>query len=392
MTVCFDSLPVELKFKIFADCTKDEWRNFALVNKHYCQLIRPAIWETVTKSWHTLESPCDVEKYKDHLLLTTNLLFEDSRPMSQRNLEPLRQGYKNFQFYEILHHCNSSKVDYLSFSEFIVAGGLQLATKKLPKISKLVMDGIQGESWKFVFHFYCLKELLIYECNIDDDDFAVIRNITGLMELVVRRCSSLKGSFFAHVSPIALGLDNFEFEDFDHNVPERYYENLLKDLGNVRKLSLEYTRIEDSLFCQMMTMQMMTNIACCENITDLGLLRISKVKSLQNLDIGFLTWITDEGIVHLKNLDSLRVLDMYYCEELTDNTLEFISRNLKKLEHVAISCERFTANGLNHLLALKELKDIEYDKEMISDKDIESFRAKLKDQQKIRRDHVHPTL
>lgn len=431
MTFYFDGLPAELQSKIFACCSKEDWKNIALVNKHCCQLIRPSIWARVTKCWHTLETPSDIEKYKDYLSYTTSIQFKDSRLVSQRNLEPLRQGYKNFLFYEILHHCRSANVRQLEFSDFIVASGLQLASKKLPMVGKIVLDCIQEEGWKAAFNFYCLKELYIFECNIEDEDFSGIRNIKGLKELSVRRCSRLKGSFFAHVSQIALGLDTFTFEDIDDNVPGKYFTNLLKNLDSVRKLSLVSTLVEDSFFIQLirtppqithLSLQFSNkigyegfraississlevldlyecdniyddgfehlyrlpslrwlNIGCVENITDLGLLYISKVKMLQYLDIGFSRSVTDQGIVHLKNLDSLRFLDMRHCEELTDNTLEFISKNLKKLEYIHISCEMFTVIGLNHLLALKELRDIEYDGGIISEADIESFIAKLK--------------
>jgi len=377
----------------------------------------------------------DVEKYKDYLKYTKKINFTDLGRCSQGY--PLIQGYKNFMFYEILHHCNpnTNTMRTLVFDDFLVAGGLRLASERLPMVTSLDLCVIEKADWTHMFNFRCLKELFIFHCDIRDGHFADIGNIKTLDVLRIRRCSKLRGPFMNHISTIAPRLSTFEFEDWS-KISRACYTNVLMNLQNVKLLVLyDATNLGDSSFIPLKgkfskineldirgskirdkglfsicTFSTLTNLQLLgmddvtdqgleflhqlsllehlsfsgsKKVTDIGLLHISKIQNLKSLDIGELDLITDEGIGHLTNLGGLRSLDIGYNDNLTDRSLELISKKLLRLVYVSVTCELFTVNGLLHLLLSKNLRDtfelrtIEYHQHNgnISEVDFINFRS-----------------
>merc|ERR1711962_1827271 len=100
------------------------------------------------------------------------------------------------------------------------------------------------------------------------------------------------------------------------------------------------------------------------------------MKKLKSLDIPSRK-ITDRGLMKIMSLPSLTSLDLCGCHTLTNTSLELISKRMLLLEYIDVTCEKFTIDGVNHLLRLPRLKTVDYDSLIISREDFDTFYSKL---------------
>ncbi|MEC7839151.1 MAG: hypothetical protein VX777_03830, partial [Chlamydiota bacterium] len=91
-------------------------------------------------------------------------------------------------------------------------------------------------------------------------------------------------------------------------------------------------------------------------ITDAGLVHISKLTSLNSLDLSDCQQITDAGLEHLSKLTSLKSLDLLFCTVITGAGLEHLSK-LLSLKSLGLSLNgSITEAGLAHLSKLTSLE------------------------------------
>jgi len=434
----FNDLPVELRLKIFSFISKKKHLlNIALANKQCLNEVQPIIWESLRVSWHILEILKDVQKYKNFLRHTKRLLFADLRSRSQRK-DILHQGYKSYPFYDILRYCEAEQVRNLTFRSFLVHGGLQLASEKLPLVTSLELKRIESEefdrSWNYICSFRFLKELVIARCNVVDDHFKGIGNLKMLRVLKISNCRLLLGVCLEYINKVASTLTVFEFQRFPvgglRGIDTQAYSYLLTNLKDIKVLSFKDTllggdflelyanglkhitsldlcstdinnyamqfiltftsltnldlsncRITDEGVEHINRLELLEHLAVsqCEGITDLGLFYISKMKILKFLEIAECSSVTDYGITHLTNLKSLESLNLHGCHNLTDRSLQLIAETLELLEYVDASCEQFTIDGLDQLMSLQHLKWVDCDSEHITPEDLIEFCSRLQD-------------
>merc|ERR1712136_483033 len=70
---------------------------------------------------------------------------------------------------------------------------------------------------------------------------------------------------------------------------------------------------------------------------------------------------------------SLTMLDLERDHALTNKSLELISTKLLRLNYIDVTCEKFTVEGLYHLLALPNLNDVDYNSSEITDEHLDEF-------------------
>lgn len=73
------------------------------------------------------------------------------------------------------------------------------------------------------------------------------------------------------------------------------------------------------------------DVAYCSDITDSGLIHVSKLKYLTHLKLNGCHNITDDGVKLLAKLDGLEVLNLCDCRNVTDDSVIKIAEDLPKL-------------------------------------------------------------
>jgi len=426
MAFHFLQLPPELRSKVFSFCEKKDLISMSLVNKQCCTEVRPYTWACLRISWQRLKVPNDCKQHKHCFQFSRGIHFGNSQDFSfHRDKQILRQGFASFSFCNILDGLNPERMEYLSFSHFLVADGLQLASLQLSWITTLRLSDIEalGNSWEYICNFHLLEELQIFDCDINSNHLRNLSDLGYLEVLKITQCRKLDGSCLAYIGQVSSRLKVFKFRFMFDNIQGDSYATHLRDLTEVKKLSLACTQVKNefllqlsgklknivylnlgicckitdvglqsvSTFCSLNRLDLddcyqitdvgfrhiskiislrQLYIRSCEGLTNMGLDHISKLKNLELLDISS-TLITDEGIVHVARLASMKRLFMDNCVNITDASLELISGNMLELEGINCLSRNITAEGLIHLLELPHLTHVYHDSQ---DSD---FRTKL---------------
>ncbi len=95
------------------------------------------------------------------------------------------------------------------------------------------------------------------------------------------------------------------------------------------------------------------DLTACK-LSDQGLSKISKIRSLEFLLLNKLNTISDNGINHLKDLPDLKFLSLRF-DRLTDTTASTVSE-MQTLEGLDITGNEITDEGLKQIMKLKKLK------------------------------------
>ena len=88
-------------------------------------------------------------------------------------------------FVSVMHRCDTLKLRTLSFSNYIVNGGLKLSSEKFPNIERLTFyhTTAHDTSWSCISSFGQLSHLILFACNIQDfhlRDFESLQHLQGL--------------------------------------------------------------------------------------------------------------------------------------------------------------------------------------------------------------------
>merc|ERR1711962_692087 len=244
------NLPPELRSKVFDLCKQKDLTNMALVSKKCLDEVRPYIWSHLLISWYRLRVPNDFDRCKEYFKYTraiqighyTDPSYETDSPF------PLRQGYVNFSFCNIINSLNPENMEALILSDFLVADGLQLASLKLPFVTYLDLHQIKavGNSWEYICTFHYLRQLEIHSCNVASHHFRNIKDLFLLRTLKISDCPELDGSFLAYVNKMSDRLTVFEFVCCDLEGSD--YATNLNNLKHIETLALKSTWVHDDFF------------------------------------------------------------------------------------------------------------------------------------------------
>lgn len=128
------------------------------------------------------------------------------------------------------------------------------------------------------------------------------------------------------------------------------------------------------------------NVGECTKITDDGLVHLSNLRFLQHLNVNECTKITDAGILTISKFPSLQQLNLGVCDKITDDGLAHLSK-LASLQCLDVSyCHKITDDGLKHLLHMPSLDPSKMDvnRTAITGQGFEAFKKQLLENQKKR--------
>lgn len=271
------------------------------------------------------------------------------------------------------------------------------ALQQLPNLEEVTFEGmgkITSASLRHLSKIPSLKKLAFFCNTVSDKDFIYLRDMPQLKTLMLERTNITDSGlqFFSNLNQLEV-LDLYTTNVTDAGIPH------LVQLKSLRKLNLRkhpYSKKEPitekaaPYLAQIPTLEYLdleplavTDYALSElsklpnlkilyayygksgkSITNIGLQHLSKIKSLEFLMINTKD-VTDEGIVSLTKLTNLQELKLTFCPKFTDKGLLKIAnmKNLKKLSMTFATYDNpkqtyATISGLACLNALTNLKSL----------------------------------
>ena len=91
------------------------------------------------------------------------------------------------------------------------------------------------------------------------------------------------------------------------------------------------------------------DLSANEQITNEGLIHVSKLSGLRDLDLSDDDQITNEGLIHVSKLNGLRKLNLSWCQ-ITNDILPDLFEGCPHLSYLNLNrCRKITNEGLEHL-------------------------------------------
>lgn len=173
--------------------------------------------------------------------------------------------------------------------------------------------------------------LTFENCDITDNDIALLPDATFLKEIYFINCPNLTGDFvqslvrYPRLTTIVLR-DNPQLTDVDFSV--------LADHPRLRFLS----------------------VARCENITEQSLVTISRLKRLEWLEISFSSNVTDTVLSKLSILRHLKYLSLGRCSSVSARGIKTLHE--LPLTSISLSSSLWNDQGIESVTVFKNLKTL----------------------------------
>ena len=102
------------------------------------------------------------------------------------------------------------------------------------------------------------------------------------------------------------------------------------------------------------------NLSFCNKVSDNGLCHLAELSSLLCLNVCYCYFITNDGLLHFltKLASPLQHFNVCGCYLITDDGFRHFSNNLSSLQHLDVSGSEVTDVGLHHLSQLPSLQHL----------------------------------
>ncbi|WP_419194974.1 leucine-rich repeat domain-containing protein [Novipirellula herctigrandis] len=96
------------------------------------------------------------------------------------------------------------------------------------------------------------------------------------------------------------------------------------------------------------------------NISDAGLIHVSKLRNLESLNLGFCNRLTNRSMDSIVKLRRLKYLNLGFCRRISDDAFQQLAA-LTELETLNLSLTSASDNSLKHIAMLKKLDALDLD-------------------------------
>jgi len=252
---------------------------------------------------------------------------------------------------------------------------------RIPRLKSLTIENayVNRMIWLKICQMETLETLDLSDLYWDPrkPNYAGMRNfkLTNVRYLRISGKHSINDDFLAIIGSNCVNLEHLDVSD-NHALNDE--DQIMTDVGvacisqilSLKHLYLSNTvdyfikpDLTDASLLSLSKLPMLESLdlrGVCKRVTNHGLLHLSQLTTLKDLNIGGMLDVTDEGFQHIGNLTSLLRLNMHNLRKLTNLSLVAISK-LKLLYQIDIlGCIGFTDAGLHHLAGLQHLKFVEY--------------------------------
>jgi Leucine-rich repeat (LRR) protein len=318
------------------------------------------------KDFHSLEYlylPTRIDNstmiFVSQLKSLKGLYISGTGQVTNEGLAPL-QDLPNLEEITIdgLNKINTRSLCYLSkipsLKKLSIIGGKVtdeglIYLRDFPQLKRLMLGNteITDSGLQFFSNLQQLEDLDLYNTNVTDAGISHLIKLKSLRQLtLVKSPYSKKERITEKAAPYLAQIKTLEYLEVENITLTDYAVSELSKLPNLKSLYATTGRTG-------------------KPITDQGLQHLSKIKSLELLDIST-DAVTDKGLAALAQLPNLKRLFMYSCPKITDKGLSKIA-NMKNLENLSLnifspgSSEQtyVTISGLSCLNKITNLKSLD---------------------------------
>ena len=200
-----------------------------------------------------------------------------------------------------MHRCDTLKLRTISFSNYIVNGGLKLSSEKFPNIERLTFyhTTAHDTSWSCISSFGQLSHLILFACNIQDFHLRDFESLQHLQGLTITQCINITENSLEYASKVP-GLTYLSLGSLplfvDHKKSIQFFPKL-------EELLLDNISLHDDIF-----------YGAAENLPELLLLDVSRSR------------LTECVLQDISMISSLESFFMVECTMVDDWALFLLSQ------------------------------------------------------------------
>lgn len=368
-------LPFEQRLPIYKFCHVTDLINLACVSKSFYHVVVEQLWKVIEIPWKTIGHETFLTKNLENLRYTQELRFR--QVTSCMSWDILGKNLKC-----LLEHCCHDKVSCIKIDGNLSNVGIQMISQLLFNIRTLSFvrcKNITSDGWMSLVNMKELNTLEIDECHIDRTGFSYIVKIPNLQRLRIKMQGGSTGKNILDSLQQTSTLLSLSVIDAGAMQP-CYIENNT----NLNELDIRYGHVNDKQMKVTSKLKHLRRVTItdCLNITEVGMLYLSelthleslrlvynnfsdtslshltKLISIEKLDLSVSSTLTDVGLSHITTMTSLTQLFLHNCPNITNNGLTYISNliNLKALD--VSSCNAVTYSGAHHITKLAKLEHL----------------------------------
>ena len=174
--------------------------------------------------------------------------------------------------------------------------------------------------------------------------------------------------------------DDVQMIGFDFDVNDIHFAQLVGIKG-IKALYCYSPNVSDAGLMYISKLTSLVELDISEgHFTDEGLRLLTNLKSLQSLDLDG-TEITDAGLEYLKQLPSIKKISLSQCERISDTGIAQLAQ-IKSLEKLYLYHARITGSGFSHFDPNASLREVTLNFSTITDEGVEHL-ARIKNLEKL---------
>ena len=350
-------LPPELTHQIYKYFYVCDLRNLACCSKSHYESVKYVLYNIVCIPWKIVETESFHEEQLENLKFTSSLRFTDYGSLEQIMWDKLSKNYE-----QILAYTDPNILINVEINNNLIINDKNMEKFTLPisleEISLVKCYDLRLTEWYLIGCICCLKTLTITQCIIDDAGIECIANASTLCELTLIKCSKITEESLLYLAKLTK-LQKIKIKDCHNIVGDGYiYLGGLSSINELVLIDIHLTEYSMAAFTKLKCLKILY-INCYHgnsyNGGDAGLSYITGLSSLEKLCINW-KCVTDKGCSDLTNLCTLKHLNISGCVKIGEIGLLHISK-LTMLTQLNISnCEDLTDIAINHIKNLKSLK------------------------------------
>ncbi len=257
---------------------------------------------------------------------------------------------------------NLSKIDLIGCPK-ITSVGIKAIISKFPKLISLNMDGYDHITTELAKEIAtCLPELTSLELrsiNINDEFIsALVIHSKKLTSLVLN--NGIGDDGIEMITTNLLGLTKLDISCCQE-ITDVGLEKIAK-LKNLNYLNLSNTNLSDkalTIIASSLKKLSFIDFTNCENITDEGVKSfVTSYPYFSSINLGCLN-ITDQAIESIVTMPKITSIEFGYCGKITDNGIENIANNIPNLTFLGLNgCVELTDESIKSIAS--KLKKLTY--------------------------------
>lgn len=278
------SLPPEIVHHICKYCYATDLISLACCSREHYASLQHLLWRRIIVTKRRMERDVLTPRLLKQFRYTKDLhLFDYGTNMFYPGWLCTAINCKN-----ILNNCDGNLLSKLNIKTICSDRILKLMSTRLINLKELKLRScltLTSVGWQQFVHFQTLNRLTIRNCSLFDKDVKAITKLKCLRDFSIVECQLLSDLSMKYIGELA-ELKRLMVSSNRYITPRGLVH--ITRLVNLLELDLSFSSINDqiiSLICAVPIPLKKLDISLCSDITDYGIMELSTLKTLQQLNI-----------------------------------------------------------------------------------------------------------